>query len=135
MREAIDMGACEKTGGVSDWRTMSWLFFSPQGLEFCAKNNFPPIDLFRQVDKDMLLLYNIFIDAGTIQRTNDSQIAVIGDTQAELVFDDPTKVHKVVVMHGARVKLITRNYSVIKLVNIGDNSIDLRKDKTSVILK
>lgn len=135
MRKAVDMGACEKTGGISDWKTMSWLFFSPQGIEFCSKNNFPSLDVFRQVGKDALPINNIFVDAGSIQRTNDSQVALIGNTIAELVFDDPTKVHKVILMHGAKASIITRNYAVVKLVNIGNNSVELKKDKTSVILK
>lgn len=134
MREAVNMGACEKTGNVSDWKTLSWLFFSPQGMEFCANNNFPPIELYRQLNVEALAINNIFVDAGHIQRNNDSQVAVIGNTVAEFVFDDPTKVHKVIVMHGAKVKLITRNYAVVKLLNIGDNNVEIRKDKTSVIL-
>ena len=135
MREAVNMGACEKTGSVSDWKTLSWLFFSPQGMEFCESNNFPNINLFRQLNLEALAMNHIFVDAGYIQRSNDSQVAIVGDTSAELVFDDPTKVHKVIVMHGAKVKLITRNYAVIKLLNIEENSVDIRKDKTSVILR
>lgn len=135
MRQAIELGACEKTGGVSDWKTISWLFFSPQGVEFCSKNNFPSIDVFRQINNEALVINNIFVDAGSIQRVNDSNIAIIGDTDAELVFDDPTKTHKVIVMHGAKVFVTARNYAVVRLVSIGENRIVYNKDKTAVILR
>ena len=134
MHEAIDLGACDKTNNVSSWKTISWLFFTPQGMEFCAKHNFPTLSMFRGMD-DEIALNNIFVDAGEIQRNNDTTIACIGDTDARLVFDDPTKVHKVIVMHGSRVFIVARNYAVIKLVNIGDNKVSISKDSSSVILK
>lgn len=135
MIEAVALGACEKTGGISDWRSLSWLFFSPQGLEFCKKNNFPSIETFRKVGNEPLSMNNIFVDAGTIDRANDSNIAIVGQTDASLVFDDPTKIHKVVVMHGAKVFIAARNYAVVRLISIGENKIAYNKDKTTVILK
>ena len=135
MRAAIELGACEKTGTITDWKAISWLFFSPQGLEFCENNNFPSIETFRRIRKEYLLANNVFVDAGNIQRTNDSNVAVIGDTAAELVFDDSTKAHKVVVMYGAKVFIVARNYAVVRIVSIGENKIVYNKDKTAVILK
>lgn len=135
MHEAIDLGACEKTNSVSSWKTLAWLFFSPQGIEFCQKNNFPTLSMFRQMD-DEIASNCVFVDAGVVQRNNDSAIAIIGNTDARLVFDDPTKVHKVIVMHGARVFIVARNYAVVKLVDIGDdNKVFVNKDNTAVILK
>lgn len=134
MHEAIDLGACEKTNSVSSWKTLSWLFFSPQGMEFCEKNNFPTLSMFRDMD-DEIASNGIFVDAGVIQRNNDSVIACIGNTDARLVFDDPTKIHKVIVMHGATVFIVARNYAVVKLVNIGNNKVSISKDSSSVILR
>ena len=134
MHEAIDLGACEKTNNVSSWKTLAWLFFSPQGLEFCSKRNFPTLPMFRQMGSE-LSDNSIFVDAGVIQRNNDTAIALIGNTDARLVFDDSTKVHKVVVMHGATVFIVARNYAVVKLVNIGDNKVSISKDSSSVILR
>ena len=134
MHEAINLGACEKTNSVSNWKTLAWLFFSPQGMEFCENNNFPSLETFREI-KDDMYHHSIYVDAGVIQRNNDAAIACIGDTDARLVFDDPTKVHKVIVMHGARVFIVARNYAVIKLVNIGDNKVSISKDSSSVILR
>ena len=134
MHEAIDLGACEKTSSVSSWKTLAWLFFSPQGVEFCQKNNFPTLPMFRKMDEE-IASNCIFVDKGVINRSNDSSIAVIGDTDARLTFDDPTKVHKGIVMHGARVFIVARNYAVVRLINIGDNKVAYSKDNTAVILK
>lgn len=134
MHEAINLGACEKTNSVSSWKTLAWLFFSPQGIEFCSKTNFPTLSMFRQMDEE-LASNCIFVDKGVINRSNDSSIAVIGDTDARLTFDDSTKVHKVVVMHGASVYIVARNYAVVRLISIGDNKVAYSKDKTAVILK
>ena len=134
MHEAIDLGACEKSGSVSNWKTLAWLFFSPQGMEFCARHNFPTLEMFRRMDEE-IASNCIFVDAGEIQRNNDAAIALVGDTDARLVFDDSTKVHKVIVMHGARVFIVARNYAVVKLINVGENKVAISKDSSSVILR
>lgn len=134
MSEALKNGACSKSNGVSDWKTLCWLFFTPQGMEFCEKNNFPDLQMFREMD-ERIGDYGVFVDKGKVKRNNDACIALIGDTDAELVFDDNTKVHKVILMHGARAFIVARNYAVVRLVNIGGCKVGINKDKTSVILK
>jgi hypothetical protein len=79
--------------------------------------------------------YGVLIDAGKVRRSNDQNVAIIGDTKAELSYDDNTKVHKVVLMHGGEAFIVARNYSVVRLVNIGGCKVNISKDKTSVILQ
>ena len=135
LQGALALGACNKSNGVTDWKTLVWLFFSPQGLEFCQANNFPTLDMFKTI-KDDIDGFNIFVNAGVQKRSNDSCIALIGPkTKGELIYDDNSKVHKVVVMHGAKVDIVTRNYAVVRLVSIGDNEIRKHRDKTSLILE
>ena len=134
MKSALQNGACAKSNGVSDWKTLCWLFFTPQGIEFCENNNFPCLDDFRQMDGP-ISDYGVFVDKGEVRRTNDSNVALVGNTNATLVFDDNTKVHKVIVMHGAKATLIARNYAVVRLINIGGCDVRINKDKSSVILK
>lgn len=134
MEQALLNGACSKSKGVSDWKTLAWLFFTPQGIEFCEENNFPSLSDFREMDAS-ISDFGIFVDKGTINRTNDSNIALVGKTDGTLVFDDNTKVHKVILMHGAKAFIIARNYAVVRLINIGDCEVNIHKDKSSVILK
>lgn len=134
MMQALANGACYKSKGVSDWKTLAWLFFTPQGIEFCEENNFPSIEDFREMDSS-ISDYGVFVDKGEINRSNDSNIALIGNTNATLIFDDNTKVHKVILMHGAKAYIVARNYAVVRVINIGDCKVNIHKDKTSVILK
>lgn len=133
MMEALKNGACGKSYGVSDWKTLCWLFFTPQGMEFCEDKNFPTLEMFRRMS-DEVANYNVFVDKGKVARNNDSTIALVGGTKGELVFDDNTKVHKVILMHHAEARIIARNYAVVRIVNIGNCGIEINKDKTSVIL-
>lgn len=134
MKQALENGACDKSKGVSDWKTLCWLFFTPQGLEFCEDNNFPSISDFREAESN-ISDFGLLVDKGEVIRNNDVNIALIGDTNGKLVFDDNTKVHKVVLMHGAKAFIVARNYAVVRLVNIGNCEVNIHKDKTSVILK
>lgn len=135
LHEALQLGACNKSNGVTDWKTLVWLFFTPQGIEFCQKNNFPTLEMFRDI-KEEVEGFNVFVDAGVQKRSNDSCVALIGPkTKGELVFDDNTKVHKVIVMHGAKLDIVLRNYAVVRLINIGDCEVRKHRDKTSIILE
>ncbi len=133
VKTASLLGACEKSGGVTDWKSLVWLFFSPQGREFCENNNFPSLELFQDMKKHVAP-YGVFVDAGSISRSNDENIGLVGDTSAELVFDDPAKVHKVVLMHGAKARIKASNYVVILFVNVGNCPVEIEKDKTVVLL-
>lgn len=133
MEQAILNGACSKSNGVSDWKTLAWLFFTPQGMEFCEENNFPTLECFREMDES-ISNYGVFVDKGNIRRNNDANIALIGNTKGTLIFDDCTKVHKVIMMHNSEAFIIARNYAVVRLINIGGCKVNINKDKTSVIL-
>ncbi len=134
MQSALLQGACSKSYGTSDWKTLCWLFFTPQGMEFCEDNNFPTLEMFRGMS-DEISNYGVFLDSGKIKRNNDTNIALVGNTEGELLFDDNTKVHKVILMHGAKAFIVARNYAVVRVINIGGCEIRINKDKSSVILK
>ena len=133
MQQALSRGACEKSNGVSDWKTLCWLFFTPQGVEFCENNKYPTLETFRDMPCD-IANFGVFVDTGKTKRSNDANIALVGNVDAELTFDDNTKVHKVILMHGAKAFIVARNYAVVRLINIGGD-VKVHSDKTSVILK
>lgn len=133
MKSASLFGACSKADGVSDWKSLVWLFFTPQGREFCEANNFPSLKMFREMSSEVEK-YGVYVDAGSIDVRNDEKVAVIGDTEAEMVFTDNTKVHKVILMHGGKARITASNYAVILLVNIENCEVEINKDETVVIL-
>lgn len=40
LKSASALGACERLDKVKNFHSLTSLFFTPQGLEFCHKNNF-----------------------------------------------------------------------------------------------
>lgn len=130
---AAAAGACGKLSGVHDWKGLCRLFFSPQGVEFCEYRNFPSLELFRSI-KSRVARYGFQVDAGEIVRENDGCIALVGDTQAKLTFSDPTWVHKVVLMHGAKAEITATGYAVVRLINIGNCEVKINKQEHAVIL-
>ena len=131
-KTAADLGACSKSGNVSDWKSLVWLFFSAQGREFCKEKAYPPLDMFQEMKQD-IQPYGVFVDAGDRKSSNDTNVALIGQTSAELTYDDNTKVHKVIIMHGAKVTINASNYAVILIENWG-GEVSINKTQTVVIL-
>lgn len=133
IKEAIKYGACSASDGVTDWKSLCWLFFTPQGREFCENNNFPTIEIFRNM-KHNVEEYGVFVDAGDMVVKNRMNIGIIGNTNARLEYDDNTKVYKVILMHGAKVTIKASNYVVLLIVNVGDCEVNINKDETVVVL-
>lgn len=133
MQSASLLGACSKSNGISDWKSLVWLFFTPQGREFCEENNFPTLEQFRGMDS-RIADYGVLVDAGRISLENEEKIALIGNTDAELLYTDNTKVHKIILMHGAKAHIVASNYVVILIVNIGNCKVITDKDETVVVL-
>lgn len=134
MKSAAQLGACSGSGKVSDWKSLVWLFFSPQGREFCEEKNFPELPMFREMKRHGISELGVFVDEGNVCRSNDKDIALVGDTCGELKFDENNVVHKIILMHGAKARIKASNYAVLLIVNIGGCEVEIDKDKTVVVL-
>lgn len=133
MKSASLFGACSKSNGVSDWKSLVWLFFTPQGREFCEENNFPSLEMFQGM-KEYVEEFGVFVDSGEVIRSNDANIGLVGGTSGILTYDDNTVVHKVILMHGAKARIKASGYAVILIVNVGNCEMEIDKDETVVIL-
>lgn len=134
MKSASLLGACNSSGKVSDWRSLAWLFFSPQGREFCEEKNFPSLSVFQRMKPYNVEQFGVFVDFGRVLRSNDKDIALIGDSCGELKFDENKAVHKVILMHGAKAHITASNYAVLLIVNVGGCEVTIDKDETVVVL-
>ncbi len=110
-KEAEKLNACKKFTGNESLNEVIRLFLSAQGIEFCLKNNFPSLATFKQF-KD-LERFNIYVDAGKVKLKNSEKVVLIGNTKAVLKYDDPTKRHQVVLMHGAKADITADNFAVV----------------------
>lgn len=133
MASASALGACVKTNRATNWQALIDLFFSPQGLEFCQKHNFPGLAGLQHIKSETAEL-GVFIDAGAVERTDPRKLALIGLTDALLTFTDNTIVHQIVLMHGAKAKIKASDYVVLQITNISGNEVEIEKDATVVIL-
>ena len=133
-REAKRIGACPLISEIKDKATLVSSFFSPQGREFCEKYKFPSIGLFRQIKPELTDDMCVFVDYGQVHRSNDKDIALVGETCGDLKFDENKYVHKIVLMHGAKAVINASNYAVLLIVNVGGCEVKINKDKTVRIL-
>ena len=128
---AINKGACVQSSKATDWKSLVWLFFSPQGREFCRDNNYPSIELFRSM-KQYVEPYGVFVE-NPVEKCNED-IALIGESDNILHYDGVDKAYKVILMHGARAKIYIRNYSVVRIENISGSYEIINVDKTGEAL-
>jgi hypothetical protein len=133
VREAAKFGACSKSGSVTDWKSLCWLFFSPQGREFCEDNNFPSIEMFRDM-KDNVRKFGVHVDSGLIFLENEANVGIIGNTEAHLTYTDNTKVYKVVLMHSGKAHIVLKGYSVVLIERTEGCEVIIDKDKTARVL-
>lgn len=129
MKEAIGLGACSQSGKATDWKSLVWLFFSPQGREFCKANNFPSLEIFRAM-KQNIQPYGVYVDEDAKLVNQDA--AIISGT-AEITYHGTDKAYKVIIMHGANVRLKVGNYAVVRVENIS-GSYEVENDGTAEVL-
>ncbi len=112
-KKARKLHSCQMFTGKESFGELMSLFLSPQGIEFCQKNNFPDMALMREFKAQGAGLYGIYIDAGDIRLSDTETVCLAGNTNAELSFDDPMGKHVVVLMHGAKANITASGYSVV----------------------
>lgn len=118
--KAVGLGACSQSAKATDWKSLVWLFFSPQGREFCRDNNYPSLDVFRSM-KGNVELFGVHIEED-VKAINEDK-AIIGGT-AELTYHGTDKAFKVILMHGGNARIKVGNYAVVRIENIsGDYEI------------
>lgn len=94
------------------------LIFTPQGVEFCTKFNFPDIDTFQQHKGSKAEHNGIYINT-RVKLRNVEHLLLVGNTNAVLTYDDPAKSYHIILMHGAKAKIKASGYAVVFVTNAG----------------
>ena len=129
LKEAGKLGACTQSAKASDWKSLCWLFFSPQGREFCKANNYPSLEVFRGA-KAKLAENKVYVeDNVTIINEN---VALIKST-GEITYHGVDKAYTVILMHGANALIKAGNYAVVRIENMG-GTYNIINDGTARIL-
>lgn len=117
-RLAKQKGSCRLLKGTENTKELIELMFSPQGLEFCEKHNFPNIEDIKAFRSRESTRNGLYVNH-KINAKNKPKLALIGSkTIANLEYDDNKQSYTVLVMHGAKVKIKARGYAVVFVHNI-----------------
>lgn len=119
-KKAKKLKSCNLFTGKENFDELIHLFLSPQGIEFCQKNGFPDMELMNEYKCLEVQKYGIYINAEKIKLSNVERICLVGNTDAELYFDDPTKRHVIILMHGAKASIKAVDYSVVFVYAMDD---------------
>lgn len=130
LKDAVALGACKESGKATDWKSLAWLFFSPQGAEFCAKHNYPSLEAFERMSGN-IERYGVFVNKDADVSNKD--VALIGASDSELRFEGTDKPYKVILMHGARARIHAGMYAVVKVINISGDY-EVFNDGTATII-
>jgi hypothetical protein len=130
---AHKLGACGMEKNISSYRGLAQLLFSPRGSEFCAKQNFPTLELFQKI-KNEAATCGVYTDAGNIHLSSRKNLCLAGDTSAFIKASGTKYIHTIILMHGASATIDASNYAVLKVINISGSNVKINKDKTVVVL-
>lgn len=130
LSKANTLGACANSGKATDWKSLCWLFFSPQGREFCKNNNYPTLETFRVI-KSNVRPFGVFVEENV--NISNADVAIIGNCSAKLTYSGVDKAYKVIIMHGGNVRINVGNYAVVRIENIS-GSYKIINDGTGKVL-
>lgn len=125
------LGACRLLHGTESKEDLMRLLLTPQGTEFCTKNNFPSMAQLQQFKGATAEKLGIFIDTDT-KLTNPAKVFLAGRTGAVLHFDAIGR-YNVILMHGAKAEIHASNYAVVFVKNAG-GEVEVVKDNTALVL-
>ena len=128
--DAVGLGACANSGKASDWKSLVWLFFSPQGREFCKKNNYPSLDTFRSMSANVEP-YGVYVEKGIDESNKD--VALVEISKSTLHYSGVEKAYKVILMHGAKATIECGNYAVVRIEDMG-GEYEIINDGTARVL-
>jgi hypothetical protein len=131
------LGACNKTDGITTAEQLASLFFSPQGREFCAKHNYPTLQMWREIKQRIPNLEDmgIYVDAKDVEVGNREYVAFIGETTGCVSFTNNDCVYHLILQHGAQAEVRAQNYAVYEVLQYDKEShCTNTKDNTAIKL-
>jgi hypothetical protein len=132
-KKAQKLGVCPLFKGAEDADELICLFLTKQGVEFCTKYKFPDIDTLRTFKGAQTENKGIYIDCKKVVLKNVPKVVLIGDTIADLTYNDTECPYEVILMHGATAKITASGYSVVFVTNAGGRVLRTVKDNAKVL--
>ncbi len=130
---AKKIAECEMFRGNESLEELINLMFSPQGIEFLTTFNFPDVATFRKFKKYHPEQYGVYIDKGEISLVEPRRAFLIGDTIAEILFEE-TAGNRVNLMCGARATITARGYSLIRIEKDAFSEVKVNAEEHSKVM-
>lgn len=111
---AQKLGSCKMFKGNEDLEELIKLIFSPKGIEFMSKYNFPGIETFRKFKPYYPERYGVYIDCGKIALSEVRKVFLVGNTIAELKYKE-TAGNRLYLMCNSRATIMASGYSVVRV--------------------
>lgn len=127
---ANQLGACRLLHGNENKEDLMRLLLTPQGTEFCTKNNFPSMEQLQEFRGEKAESMGIYIDTD-VELTNPVKVFLAG-SKSVLHFDTIGR-YNVILMHGAKAEIHASNYAVVFVNNAG-GEVEIDNDNTARIL-
>lgn len=124
------LGACRLLHGTESKEELMRLLLTPQGTEFCTKNNFPSMEQLREFRGEKAESMGIYIETD-VELTNPVKVFLAG-SKAIFHFDTIGR-YNVILMHGSEADIHASNYAVVFVKNAG-GEVKIDKDNTALIL-
>ena len=131
--QALSIGACSLIQSADSVADLAALLKTPQGREFYKKYKYPTIDVLREL-KDELVDYDIYVDAGFIAISDQSDAIIAGDTYAVISVRATDKPYFVSVIAGAKAIVNGYGYSVCLVDVLGGNAEIRQYDNSKITL-
>lgn len=139
LKGATELGACNKTKGITTLAELVALFTSPQGREFCIKHNYPSREQWRQIadhwSAEELSRYGVYVDLPsdyTETQDNPGTIIAVGETtHIDIRIWGADKLYRIMLMHGATATITASHYAVFDIEAGNGCKYQITKDETA----
>lgn len=111
IRGAEALGACGMTKTIRDLRTAAATIFKPQGIEFCAKKDYPKASQINEYLRDRIKEYGVFVDCGNITIKGRKRLCFIGKCRAKVKAEGCNDLHTILALDGAEVEIEASMYA------------------------
>ena len=130
---AQKLARCTMFKGTEDLEELIKLMFTPQGIEFLTRYNFPNLATFRKFKKYHPEKFGVYIDCGDISLSEARRVFLVGNSSATLNYRE-TAGNRVYLMHGAQASILASGYAVVKIEHDKkSNVLYITQDKAIVI--
>ena len=129
---AQKLADCTMFKGTEDLEHLIRLMFTPQGIEFLTRYDFPDLETFRKFKPYHPERYGVYIDRGKIELSEARKVFLVGRSSATLKYRE-TAGNRVYLMHGAQASIIASGYAVVKVEHDEKSNVSyITKDKAVV---